>query len=172
MSVTNDVQASLARLNDDLSENLAKASSEAERTTALLSNAVGLHGLFLKVKPFQQELTTSGAWKVVSDGELFAQAAVPSFLKLIAAQVKMDAAGNSNASILTSSGDEGPWAKTEEYLKELGKNLEENWDKAAAMIEQYEKDARDWYNSQLDWLDKEIRDFGKEDPGNQGGGKP
>lgn len=82
MSVTTDLQASHKALNVELQEKLGRALSEAERVMALLANAVALHGLYLKYRPFQEELTASGVWMIVTDGEVFAQSSVPSFLNL------------------------------------------------------------------------------------------
>ncbi|MBK5397477.1 hypothetical protein JFU47_12295 [Pseudomonas sp. TH39(2020)] len=159
MSVTTTLQNSINELNIELQEKLAKAFSESERITALLSNAVALHGIFLKFRPFQQELTTSGAWKIVTNGEDFAQSSVPSFLKVIEARVKGEAVFDESAQIMTTSDDDGPWDATREYLEQLWDNIKENWDNGREAIDQFEKDARDWYQDQVDWLDRVIDDL-------------
>lgn len=164
MSVTTDLQASHKALNVELQEKLARALSEAERVTALLANAVALHGLYLKYRPFQGELTASGAWLIVTDGEEFAQSSVPSFLKVIEVQLRADALLDGKAKIMTSSDDKGPWDETMEFLRNLLENLKENWDHGIEAVERFRDDFRDWSKSQMDHLKHEIDNFGKDDP--------
>lgn len=159
MSVTTDLQASHKELNIKLQENLANAFSEAERVMALLANAVALHSLYLKYSPFEEELTATSTWEIVTDGEAFAQSSVPSFLKVLDAQLKADILLSEKTKIMTSSNDEGVWEYTKQFINACKENLKENWEKGIYMAIQFRDDVREWYNSTMAWLEEKIKEI-------------